>query len=162
MQTKLTPLTLSDGCELRYRPLPGLDVADYFEEHAAHFEQAGVFDDLLINGRGVSLGKALDLETVAVVGSAVAKLLSGGGKKLREHVIEHCARFNVEAKTGGEWLALSSDDAINEHLLFPQMVELVGTLAGGVLGPLFDRLKSVGEARRQKSATPSQTPSKES
>ncbi|GAF71248.1 unnamed protein product [marine sediment metagenome] len=169
IKTKQEPLTLVGGVELQYRPLPGLDVADYIEEHTGRASATGVFDDLAVSGRGITLDK-LDLETLAVLGSALAHLLTGGDEKksLRTHVIEHCARFQVQAKDGDGWVDLFSDDAdaavdvINKHLEFADMSELVITIAMSVITPLLARLASVAAARQQKSAKLSAEPSTES
>lgn len=152
--------------EMRYTPLPGLDVADYVDKYADRLETSGAFDSLKYSAAQLSVGQAdtIDLAGLAALGSAVAKLLTGGAEagKLRALILDHFKTFKVEVLEGSEWLALDSEEAVNAHLQFEHMIEVVRTLAGGVLLPLGRRLLSSVAEAREKSPKPSPENPKES
>lgn len=168
LQTKHKTLVIEGAPALRYQALPGLDVADYIQDHIERFSQTGVLDYLSISGSGIDMDslQTMDLSAISVVAQAFARVLStdGGAKPqmLRAEIIDHCERFKVQIKIDGadEWQALNVD-ALNEHLAFEQMAEIVKTLAGEVLLPLWRRLVSSGGARQAGSATSSLEPSKD-
>lgn len=169
LTTKYKPLVIEDAPEMRYRPLPGLDVADYIEDHIARFHQTGVLDYLSISGQGVNFEavRSLDLSALGVVGEAVARVFSTDGgatpRRLRDEILDHCTRFHVCVKDeSGGWQPLDSPDVINDALTFEQMAEVVKKLAGELLAPLWNRLVSSVEARQSESATSSPESSTES
>lgn len=165
----MTPktLTLSNGTAVTYKPLPVLGGADeYLSRYGEHLYKTGVFDTLSFRGAGIDLDSlaSTDLSTLALFGQTLVELLtshdSDGNKRtsmtLTSIVLDHCQCFGVEVASDGKTVALADSDAINAHfddiwVLF----ELVGRLAWTVFGPLFDRLKSIGEERRKQSAKPS-------
>lgn len=150
--------------EIQYHPLSGFGCADYLEDYAHLIESAGVFDSLKYSAAELRIGKdVVDIAGLAAIGSAFTQALSkaagideGGkpnGKKLQALIVSHCIRFRVQANEGGKWIDLADADTIDAYLDFGQMLEVVFALAGGVLRPLWSRLRSPGGAIRSASPT---------
>ena len=168
MQTSLKPLDLPEAPPLRYRPLPGLSCADYVEDHAHLIEASGAFDQLKYGAATLRLNKSeLDLSGLAALASAfttaIGKSVQGDAKRLRTLIVDHCQRFGVEVQTpDGNWLALTTDEVIDQHLGFIQQIDLVYALAGGVLRPLWSRLRSLVAEMPSESPKPSTSDTQES
>lgn len=166
MLTTPQTLTLASGRVVRYHPLPGLAVADYVEEHGDLLESSGAFDALKYSAAELSISNdKIDLAGLAAIGSALVKALTSSTKdvkKLRALIVDHVARFKVHAQSDAAgWVALGPDN-INDHLDFTDMVQVVTALAGGVLRPLWNLLRSPAEAKRSESPKPSLSASTES
>lgn len=156
---------LAEVPEIRYCPLSGFGCADYVEEYAHVIEAAGVFDALKYGAAELRISAtAIDLAGLAALGSAFTQALTkatgvavdGSTKpnatKLRAFVLEHCKRFRVQIKDErGEWLNLDTIDLIDSHLDFGHMIDLVFALVGGVLRPLWSRLRSRAVETRNES-----------
>lgn len=152
-------LTLASGRVVRYHPLPGLAVADYVEEHAHLLETSGAFDSLKYSAAEMRFGEGkLDLAGLAAIGSALAVALTKsvqGAKQLRTLILDHVQRFKLHGQTdAGAWVELTAEN-IDAHLDFTDMVQVVTALAGGVLRPLWNLLRSPDEVKRSESPKPS-------
>jgi hypothetical protein len=176
LSTKPKPLVLSTlpdedaPPKLRYSPLPGLAVADYMEDYVQHLGQTGVFDYLSTMGQGVDVDdvKRLDFAALGVLGNAATRMLSTDGgapkKRLTEMIMDHCRRFHVQAwdAAAEDWVDLDKPDSVNAWLSIGHHAELIKTLGGEALRPLWSRLSSRGEERPSESPKPSPEPSMES
>ena len=144
---------------LQYHPLSGFGSADYVEHYVELTQTSGVFDSLRYSAAELTLDKEkLDLAGFAAIGDALATLLakaaSNGSKTLRGLIIDHCQRFRVHVYDDviNAWVPLfvepgaagDATAAIDQHLDFGQMIDLIRALAGGVLRPLWSRLRSSG------------------
>jgi hypothetical protein len=151
---------------LRYRPLPALSCADYLERHVHLLESSGAFDSLTYGAHELRIGGGtIDLSGLAALGKAFSVLLSksvGDAKTLRALIISHCKEFDVEIEHEGTHVKLDTVDAINTYLDFDQCVAVVIALSGGVLRPLWNRLRSSDVAKRSESPKPSTETSSES
>ena len=166
--TEPVPLDLGNAPTLRYHPLSGFGAADYVEHYFATLESTGAFDALKYSTAELSLtADKLDLAGLASLGSAAAAWLGravGETKNLRALIVDHCTRFKVQVydETTGQWVDLNTVDIIDEHLDFGQMLDTVRALAGGVLRPLWSRLRSSVVAKRNESRPPSTSATLES
>lgn len=153
---------------LRYHPLSGFGCADYVEEYAHMIESAGIFDALKYSAAELRLSRdVIDLAGLAALGSAFTQALAKAAgvaedgtptsaKKVRALITDHCQRFKVQVKNDtGQWLDLADAETIDSHLDFGQMIDVVFALAGGVLRPLWSRLRSPAAAMRSESPKPS-------
>jgi hypothetical protein len=156
------------GVTLRYRPLSGFGCADYIEEHAHLLEASGAFDSLKYGAAELRFSKeSVDLSGLAALGSAFATLLTksvkdSGAKTLRTLITDHCSRFAVQVNVDGTWVNLDNAEIIDARLDFGQMLDVLAALSGGVLRPLWNRLRSSAEEQRRKSAEPSTSATPES
>lgn len=156
--------------KLRYTPLPGLAVADYIEDYVQHLGQTGVFDYLSTMGQGVDVDdvKRFDFAAIGVVGNAATRMLSTDGgaprRRLTEMLIDHCQRFRVQAwdPAAEDWVTLDKPETINAWLAIEHHMDIVKTLGGEALRPLWSRLASRGGAKPSESPKPSPEPSPES
>ncbi len=167
---------LAETPQLRYCPLSGFGTADYLEHYVELLEASGTFDKLKFGMAELNLSRdKFDLAGFAALGSAIATLISHttkDAKTLRRLVVDHCARFRVELYDDAQskWLPLylaagaegNAAELIDEHLDFGQMIDLVRSLGGGVLRPLWSRLRSSGEETPSESPKPSTSASPES
>lgn len=152
---------------LRYHPLSGFGCADYVEEYAYLIETAGVFDNLKYSAAELRISRdSIDLAGLAALGSAFTQALAraagvgdgtnkGSAKKVQALVVDHCQKFKVQVHHDGGWLDLATPETIDAHLDFGQMLDVVFALAGGVLRPLWSRLRSPVVAMRSESQKPS-------
>lgn len=165
MQIPYKPLDI-EGVTLRHRPLPALACADYLERHVHLLESSGAFDTLMYSASELRVGEGtIDLSGLSALGKAFSSVLTksvADAKTLSKLIVSHCAEFNVEIEHEGVWTKLDSEDAINSYLDFDQAVAIVIALSGGVLRPLWNRLRSSAAAKRSESAKPSTETSPES
>lgn len=168
LTTNPKPLVLPDrdgvaAPKLRYSPLPGLAAVDYIEDYGHHLGATGVFDYLSMMGGNIDADaiRRFDLSAVGVLGNAAMKLLStdGGVTKLRlsDMVVDHCKRFRVQAWDAAreDWVSLDSAVNVNAWLRLDHFVDLLRTLGGEALRPLWSRLSSRAEERPEGSVKPS-------
>lgn len=158
--------------ELRYHPLSGFGSADYIEAYAPKIEAAGVFDSLKYGAAELRLSKdTVDLAGFAALASAFIRALSqaagiedgegvpapGSAGKIRALVTDHCQHFKVQVRSesGEGWIDLADADTIDTYLDFGDMLDVVFALAGGVLRPLWSRLRSRGAGMLSESPKPS-------
>jgi hypothetical protein len=159
MQVSFEPLNIIEDVTLRYRPLPAFDGADYIEKHIGLLESSGAFESLMYGAASLRMDEnTIDLAGLAAIGKAFSTVLTksiGESKKLRALILSHCVDFNVEVEHEGAWVKLDTAAVIQSHLTLDQCVAVVYALGGGVLRPLWHRLRSFAGEKHSESATPS-------
>lgn len=158
-------LAIKDAPALRYRPLPAFGCADYLEKYAHLLEASGAFDKLQYGTAELRVNKgSVDLAGLAALGSAFAQLLTksvadGNAKTIQSLIVDHCRMFAVEVQTDAsvdKWLVLDGAESLAASGLdLGQMLDIVFALGGGVLRPLWKRLRLSDEAKRSESLKPS-------